>query len=88
DGCVVAASCWYLPVLPQSDVAKGLARLTLLKGMEFAKDLLSRKLTVESDSSNVINAINESQYQQSYLGAIVEDCRGSQSSKSSCPLPS
>jgi hypothetical protein len=50
--------------------------LTLLKGLiEFAKDVLFHKLIVESDSSNVITATNESQSQQSYLGAIVEDCR-------------
>jgi hypothetical protein len=72
-GCVVAATCWLLLVLPQSDVAEGQA---LLKGITFANDLLFCMLIVELDDSNVITAINEFQPQQSYLGAIVED-RGS-----------
>lgn len=36
DGFVAAAGCWYMPILPDSDVAEAMA---LLKGLQFAKDL-------------------------------------------------
>jgi ribonuclease HI len=61
-----------MAALPESNVAEGLA---LLKGMEFAKEMLFLNLKVEADSSNVIKAINEVQTQQSYLGSIIEDCK-------------
>lgn len=72
EGVVVAAKCWCILTLPDSDVAEGLA---LLKGLEFAKDMVFLKLIVESDSFNIITCINENQRQLSYLGSIVEDCK-------------
>ena len=70
EGMVVAAQCWCILSLQESDVAEGLA---MLKGLKFAKDMLFLKLIVESDSSNVITSISETQHQQSYLGSIAED---------------
>jgi ribonuclease HI len=61
-----------MAVLPESNVAEGLA---LLKGMKFAKEMLLLNLKVEADSSDVITSINEAQPQQSYLGSIIEDCK-------------
>jgi len=58
-----------MTVLPESNVAEGLA---LLKGMEFAKEMLFLTLKVEADSSNVITAINEAQH-QSNLVPFVND---------------
>ncbi|PNX74930.1 hypothetical protein L195_g030859 [Trifolium pratense] len=37
NGVVMAAGCWCRPIVPDSDVAEG---MTLLLGMEFAKDML------------------------------------------------
>lgn len=69
NGVAAAARCWYMAALPESNVAEGLA---LLKGMEFAKEMLFLNLKVEADSSNVINEV---QPQQSYLGSIIEDSK-------------
>lgn len=71
DGSVAAAGCWYMPILPDSDVAEAMA---LLKGLQFAKDLLFLNVQAESDSRNVITAIEDEFHVSTYLGTIVNEC--------------
>lgn len=47
----------------------------MYKGLDFAKDMLFLNLTVESDSSNVINVLKETRPQHFYLGTIAQDCK-------------
>jgi len=56
EGVVLAAACWYMPILIDSKVAEALA---LVKGIEFAKDTLFLQLCAEADSSNVISVIKD-----------------------------
>jgi ribonuclease HI len=71
QGFVSAASCWCLPILPDSDVAEAMA---MLKGLKFAKELLFLNIQAESDSSNVIMAIKDKHLVSVYLETLVEDC--------------
>jgi len=71
DGFVAAAGCWYMPILPDSNVAEALA---LLKGLQFAKDLLFLNVQAESDSRSVITAIEDELHVSTYLGTIVNEC--------------
>jgi hypothetical protein len=45
------------------------------KGIDLAKDMLFLNLMAESDSSNVINVLKETQPQNFYLGTIAQDCK-------------
>jgi len=57
-----------MPILTDSNVAEALA---LMKGIEFARDmLLFLHLCAESDSSNVISAIKDNQP----ISPYTEDC--------------
>ncbi|MCI49594.1 cyclin D3, partial [Trifolium medium] len=55
DGVVVAASCWQILSLPDSEVGESLA---MRKGLEFAKDMSFVNLIAESDASKVVLALN------------------------------
>ncbi|RHN59591.1 putative ribonuclease H-like domain-containing protein [Medicago truncatula] len=67
----MAAACWYRLSLPYSDAAEGLA---ILLGVEFAKDSSFRSVEANSDSTNVIEALNNRHTQYTYLGAIAMEC--------------
>ncbi|PNX79627.1 ribonuclease H, partial [Trifolium pratense] len=67
----MAASCWCRPIVRDSDVAEG---MTLLLGMEFAKDMLFKDMKINSDSANVIAAFNSDNMQHNYLGTIALEC--------------
>ncbi|MCI65644.1 hypothetical protein A2U01_0086902, partial [Trifolium medium] len=61
----MAAGCWCRPIVPDSDVAED---MTLLLGMEFAKDLLFKDVEINLDSANVVAAFNSDNMQHNYLG--------------------
>ncbi|MCI35158.1 hypothetical protein A2U01_0056379, partial [Trifolium medium] len=63
-GVVVAASCWQVLPLPDSEVAEALA---MRKGLEFAKDMSFLNLIAESDASNMILALNHHQQSSYYV---------------------
>ncbi|PNX90675.1 hypothetical protein L195_g046800 [Trifolium pratense] len=48
NGVVMAAGCWCQPIVPDPDVPEG---MTLLLGMEFAKDMLFKDVEINSDSA-------------------------------------
>jgi len=71
EGVVVAASCWQIFSLLDSEVAEALA---MRKGLEFAKDMCFINLIAESDASNVISALNTHQQSSTYVGSTIKDC--------------
>ncbi|PNX88593.1 hypothetical protein L195_g044699 [Trifolium pratense] len=70
-GVVVAASCWQVLSLSNSEVKEAVA---MRKGLEFAKDMSFLNVIVESDASNVILTLNHHQQSFYYVGSIIEDC--------------
>lgn len=64
DGVVVAASCWQVLSLSDSEIAEA---LTMMKSFKFAKDVFFLDLIVELDSSNVVLALNFHQQCSTYI---------------------
>jgi len=71
EGVVIAASCWQVFSLPDSEVAEALA---MQKGLKFSKYMSFLNLIAESDASNVVFALNAYQQSSTYVCSIIGDC--------------
>ena len=71
EGVVVAVSCWQVFSLPDSEVTEALA---MWKELEFAKDMCFLNLIAESDTSNLVQALNTRLQYPNYVESIIGDC--------------
>jgi len=53
---VMAAACWFCPMLHDLDIVEGLA---MSLGLNFAKDMIFLNIEAESDSANLIEALKD-----------------------------
>ena len=71
EGVVSAASCWQVFSLSDSVVADVLA---MQKCLEFVKQMYFLNPITESDTSNVVLALNAHKQSPTYVGSIIGDC--------------